>query len=118
MGSHRWQGRGAAPPSPVPEPSRRLADASTNERTEEEKRNGQDPHHRRAVRRPRRRSGWNRVVDGVRQPRTTIDLVGTAAAAGKFTTLTKLLAKAGLVSALQKPGPYTVFAPTDAAFAK
>ena len=46
------------------------------------------------------------------------DLVGTAAAAGKFTTLTKLLTKAGLVSALQKPGPYTVFAPTDAAFAK
>ena len=46
------------------------------------------------------------------------DLVGTAAAAGKFTTLTKLLNKAGLVSALQKPGPYTVFAPTDAAFAK
>ena len=46
------------------------------------------------------------------------DLVGTAAAAGKFTTLTKLLTRAGLVSALQKPGPYTVFAPTDAAFAK
>ena len=46
------------------------------------------------------------------------DLVGTAAAAGKFTTLTKLLTKAGLVAALQKPGPYTVFAPTDAAFAK
>jgi uncharacterized surface protein with fasciclin (FAS1) repeats len=46
------------------------------------------------------------------------DLVGTAAAAGKFTTLTKLLTRAGLVSTLQKPGPYTVFAPTDAAFAK
>jgi uncharacterized surface protein with fasciclin (FAS1) repeats len=46
------------------------------------------------------------------------DLVGTATAAGKFTTLTKLLTRAGLVSALQKPGPYTVFAPTDAAFAK
>jgi uncharacterized surface protein with fasciclin (FAS1) repeats len=46
------------------------------------------------------------------------DIVATASASGKFTTLTKLLTRAGLVSALQKPGPYTVFAPTDAAFAK
>ena len=37
---------------------------------------------------------------------------------GKFTTLTKLLKRAGLVSALKQPGPYTVFAPTDAAFKK
>jgi uncharacterized surface protein with fasciclin (FAS1) repeats len=46
------------------------------------------------------------------------DIVETAVAAGKFTTLAKLLKRAGLVSTLQKPGPYTVFAPTDAAFAK
>jgi uncharacterized surface protein with fasciclin (FAS1) repeats len=46
------------------------------------------------------------------------DIVDTAAAAGDFTTLTKLLKRAGLVSALKDPGPYTVFAPTDAAFAK
>jgi uncharacterized surface protein with fasciclin (FAS1) repeats len=46
------------------------------------------------------------------------DLVGTATAAGQFTTLTQLLTRAGLVSTLKKPGPYTVFAPTDAAFAK
>jgi uncharacterized surface protein with fasciclin (FAS1) repeats len=46
------------------------------------------------------------------------DIVATASATGKFTTLTKLLTRAGLVSVLQKPGPYTVFAPTDAAFAK
>ena len=46
------------------------------------------------------------------------DIVGTAMAAGEFTTLAKLLKRAGLVSTLQKPGPYTVFAPTDAAFAK
>jgi uncharacterized surface protein with fasciclin (FAS1) repeats len=46
------------------------------------------------------------------------DIVATATAAGKFTTLTKLLKRAGLVSALKQPGPYTVFAPTDAAFKK
>jgi len=49
---------------------------------------------------------------------TEADIVQTAVAAGKFKTLTKLLRRAGLVSALQKPGPYTVFAPTDAAFKK
>jgi len=46
------------------------------------------------------------------------NIVQTAVAAGQFKTLATLLARAGLVSALQKPGPYTVFAPTDAAFAK
>jgi uncharacterized surface protein with fasciclin (FAS1) repeats len=46
------------------------------------------------------------------------DIVATAMSAGKFTTLTKLLKRAGLVSALKQPGPYTVFAPTDAAFKK
>jgi uncharacterized surface protein with fasciclin (FAS1) repeats len=46
------------------------------------------------------------------------DIVDTATAAGNFTTLTSLLKRAGLVSALKEPGPYTVFAPTDAAFAK
>jgi uncharacterized surface protein with fasciclin (FAS1) repeats len=46
------------------------------------------------------------------------DIVDTAAAAEDFTTLTSLLKRAGLVSALREPGPFTVFAPTDAAFAK
>ena len=46
------------------------------------------------------------------------DIVDTATAAGNFTTLTSLLKRAGLVSALKESGPYTVFAPTDAAFAK
>lgn len=46
------------------------------------------------------------------------DIVATATAAGNFTTLTKLLKRAGLVHTLKQPGPYTVFAPTDAAFRK
>lgn len=46
------------------------------------------------------------------------DLVSTAQAAGNFTTLAKALDTAGLVPTLQGPGPYTVFAPTDDAFAK
>ncbi len=46
------------------------------------------------------------------------DIVQTAVAAGKFKTLAKLLKRAGLVKALRQPGPFTVFAPTDAAFKK
>jgi uncharacterized surface protein with fasciclin (FAS1) repeats len=46
------------------------------------------------------------------------DIVDTAVAAGQFTTLARALQAAGLVDALKGPGPFTVFAPTDAAFAK
>jgi uncharacterized surface protein with fasciclin (FAS1) repeats len=46
------------------------------------------------------------------------DIVDTAVAAGSFTTLAKALGAAGLVDTLKGPGPFTVFAPTDAAFAK
>jgi uncharacterized surface protein with fasciclin (FAS1) repeats len=46
------------------------------------------------------------------------NIVNTAVAAGQFTTLASLLGKAGLVETLQGAGPFTVFAPTDAAFAK
>jgi uncharacterized surface protein with fasciclin (FAS1) repeats len=52
------------------------------------------------------------------QPHQSRDIVQTAVAAGQFKTLARLLTRAGLVGALEKPGPYTVFAPTDAAFAK
>jgi uncharacterized surface protein with fasciclin (FAS1) repeats len=46
------------------------------------------------------------------------DIVDTAVAAGDFKTLATALDKAGLVQTLKGPGPFTVFAPTDAAFAK
>jgi uncharacterized surface protein with fasciclin (FAS1) repeats len=46
------------------------------------------------------------------------NIVETAVAAGKFETLTSLLKRAGLAKTLQGNGPYTVFAPTDAAFKK
>jgi uncharacterized surface protein with fasciclin (FAS1) repeats len=46
------------------------------------------------------------------------DIVETAVEAGQFNTLASLLKKAGLVKTLKGKGPYTVFAPTDAAFAK
>jgi len=46
------------------------------------------------------------------------DIVDTAAAAGSFTTLATALEAAGLVDTLKGPGPFTVFAPTDEAFAK
>ena len=46
------------------------------------------------------------------------DIVETAVAAGQFNTLAAALEKAGLVSTLKGKGPFTVFAPTDAAFAK
>jgi uncharacterized surface protein with fasciclin (FAS1) repeats/uncharacterized membrane protein YuzA (DUF378 family) len=52
------------------------------------------------------------------RPATGKNIVQTAVAAGKFKTLTKLLKTAGLTGTLAKPGPFTVFAPTDAAFAK
>ena len=46
------------------------------------------------------------------------DIVETAVAAGTFNTLAKALTAAGLVETLKGAGPFTVFAPTDAAFAK
>jgi uncharacterized surface protein with fasciclin (FAS1) repeats len=46
------------------------------------------------------------------------DIVDTAVKAGSFNTLVTAVKAAGLVDTLKGPGPFTVFAPTDAAFAK
>ena len=46
------------------------------------------------------------------------DIVDTAISAGQFKTLVKAVQEAGLVDTLKGKGPFTVFAPTDAAFAK
>ncbi len=46
------------------------------------------------------------------------DIVDTAVAAGSFNTLVKAVQAAGLVDTLKSDGPFTVFAPTDEAFAK
>ncbi|MEL6451185.1 MAG: fasciclin domain-containing protein [Pseudomonadota bacterium] len=47
----------------------------------------------------------------------TPDIVDTAVAAGSFNTLVAAVQAADLVDTLKSPGPFTVFAPTDAAFA-
>jgi transforming growth factor-beta-induced protein len=62
-------------------------------------------------------NGVIHVIDTVILP-SDKDIVDTAVAAGQFTTLAMLLDRAGLVDALKGAGPFTVFAPTDAAFAK
>jgi len=46
------------------------------------------------------------------------DIVDTAVSSGSFNTLVKAVQAAGLVDTLKGPGPFTVFAPTDEAFAK
>lgn len=61
-------------------------------------------------------NGVIHVIDTVILP-SEKNIVQTAAAA-KFTTLAMLVEKAGLAGALEGPGPFTVFAPTDEAFAK
>jgi transforming growth factor-beta-induced protein len=68
-------------------------------------------------------NGVIHVIDSVLIPKTAPaaparNIVQTAIAAGQFKTLASLLTKAGLAGTLQGKGPFTVFAPTDAAFAK
>ena len=68
-------------------------------------------------------NGVIHVIDSVLIPNAAPatpakNIVQTAIAAGQFKTLASLLTKAGLAGTLQGKGPFTVFAPTDAAFAK
>jgi transforming growth factor-beta-induced protein len=68
-------------------------------------------------------NGVIHVIDSVLIPKAAPaapakSIVQTALAAGQFKTLASLLTKAGLAGTLQGKGPFTVFAPTDAAFAK
>ncbi|MEM7262132.1 MAG: fasciclin domain-containing protein [Planctomycetota bacterium] len=62
-------------------------------------------------------NGVIHVIDSVILPSSS-NLAVTAKSAGQFGTLLAAAKAAGLVDALTKGGPYTVFAPTDAAFAK
>ncbi len=64
-------------------------------------------------------NGVIHVIDTVLlPPADKLDIVDTAVADGRFTTLAAALTAAGLVDTLKGEGPFTVFAPTDDAFAK
>jgi uncharacterized surface protein with fasciclin (FAS1) repeats len=58
------------------------------------------------------------LMTGVATAAPQKDIVDTAVAAGSFNTLVKAVEAAGLVDTLKGKGPFTVFAPTDQAFAK
>ncbi len=62
-------------------------------------------------------NGVIHIIDSVILPESR-DLIGVATEAGSFNTLAAALKATDLVGALQGDGPFTVFAPTDAAFAK
>ena len=61
-------------------------------------------------------NGIIHVIDSVMMP-ATLDIIETATKAGSFNTLAAALKAGGLIEALQGEGPFTVFAPTDGAFA-
>ncbi len=64
-------------------------------------------------------NGVIHVIDSVLlPPADMLDIVDTAVADGRFTTLVAAVQAAGLVDTLKGEGPFTVFAPTDEAFAK
>jgi transforming growth factor-beta-induced protein len=63
-------------------------------------------------------AGGNGGAGGAGGAAAALDIVDTAVAAGSFKTLAAALTAADLVTTLKGPGPFTVFAPTDAAFAK
>lgn len=58
------------------------------------------------------------LTGGYQRQATQPDIVDTAIAAGSFNTLVQAVKAAGLVDVMKGDGPFTVFAPTDAAFAK
>ncbi len=58
------------------------------------------------------------MTTAIAQTRLSTDIVDTAVGAGEFTTLVTAVTAANLVETLKSPGPFTVFAPTDSAFAK
>lgn len=63
--------------------------------------------------------GWNATsAKADHHEETKMDIVDTAVGAGKFKTLVTAVQAAGLVDVLKGDGPFTVFAPTDEAFAK
>ena len=62
-------------------------------------------------------NGVIHVIDRVIMPETN-DIIETALSAGSFNTLAAAIEAAGLIQALKGDGPFTVFAPTDEAFAK
>jgi uncharacterized surface protein with fasciclin (FAS1) repeats len=57
-------------------------------------------------------------IGGMQARAAEKDIVDTAVAAGQFKTLASAIQAAGLVDTLKGDGPFTVFAPTDEAFAK
>ena len=63
-------------------------------------------------------NGVIHVIDSVILPPARADIVDTAVSADDFNTLVAAVKAAGLVETLKSEGPFTVFAPTDAAFAK
>ena len=58
------------------------------------------------------------IADGHKKKGSEKDIVTIAVESGNFSTLAKALTETGLVEALKGEGPFTVFAPTDEAFAK
>ena len=62
--------------------------------------------------------GYNKSKTGNQASTASMDIVDTAVSAGQFNTLAAALKAADLVDTLRGDGPFTVFAPTDDAFAK
>ncbi len=61
---------------------------------------------------------FNKVFFATDEDKQMPDIVDIAVSAGSFETLVTAVKAAGLVETLKSPGPFTVFAPTDEAFAK